>query len=336
MLITSLNLVKAYSGWGWVGGYLWHLKQVMVASGRFTVQGSGDGNALFAYNGTTAPLSAPNQGDGGAYDCWKTAKFTDMGVLVAGATNISAWLVMNEVGTARQYLFVVTNQSSAGWDGYGRMAYNAGGGGTPAFVGASASATGLPGAATNEQWLFGSSRASANGVALAMLSSSSGYIHCFCNDTAENGITGFGWFTGSDARAVGGLIACPVVNGPTWDNDPVVFYSGATFSTVQTWNQLGYGAAAWVSATVNARSIYSGGGATRDTDGSALIRQMAITTGTAANLYFKGYTGRTVGYAVAKWLYPTLVQDLAGNRWIPAVSGMMLEWPPTDPVTLPR
>jgi hypothetical protein len=336
MLVTSLNLVKAYSGWGWAGGYLWHLKEVMVASGRFTVRGSGDGNASFAYNGTTAPLAAPDQGSGGAYDCWKTPKFTDMTVMVAGATNISSWVVMDEVGTARQYLFQTTNQSAGGWDGYGRVAYNAGGGATPAFTGGSASATALPGAATNEQWIFGSSRASATGQPIGLLSVTSGYVHVFCDSVAENNATGFGWFTGSDSRVVGGFMACPTVGGPAWDLDCLVIYSGASFSTIQTWNQIGYGAAAWGTASVGQRAIYNGGGSTRDTDGSAAIRQMGFTTGSAANLYFKGFSGRSVGYAVAKWLYPTLVQDIDGNRWVPASNGIMIPWPPTNPVVLPR
>jgi len=334
MLITSLNLVKAYAGWGWAGGYFWHLKEVMIASGRFTVRGSGDGATLFAYDGTTAALAAPDQGSGGAYDCWKTAKFTNMGVSTAGATNVSSWIVLEETGTARQYLFSVTNQSSAGWDGYGRIAYNAGGGAAPTFVGASASATAIPGLATNEQWFFSTSRASPNGNSIGMLYSSSGYIHCFCDDTQENGVTAFGFVSGSETRVVNGFIACPIVGGPSWDTDPLMIISGP-LSIFGTWNQLGFGAAAWTSASVNVRSLYNGNAATRDTDGTAVIRQMGVSSGSGANAYFKGYTGRIVGYAASKWAYPTLVQDRNGNRWIPGPSGLMVRWA-EDTLVLPR
>jgi hypothetical protein len=338
MLITRLNLEKPSSNYGWAGGFFWHVKETMVASGRFTVHGSGDGLATYAYNGVTAALPALSQGSGGAFDCWKTPKFTDMTNLIAGATNTSSWIVMNEVGTPRQYLFAVTDQNTSSWNGYGRFAYNAGGGATPTFVGASVSATLIPGLATNEQWFFGSSRASPSGVTVRMLAGDSGYINCFCDDTAENGVTSFGWTASNSARGLTGFVVCPMVGGPSWDLDPVIFYTGSNIGIgIFTWNQLGYGPQSWVGASVNTRSLYTGAGSTRVTDGTSAIRQIGIHCGTAANAYFKGFTGRSVGYAVSRWTYPMVVQDngTPSTRWVPGPNGPMVRWP-EDSLIVPR
>ena len=332
MLITSLNLVKAYAGWGWAGGYFWHLKEVMIASGRFVVVGSGDGNALFAYNGVTAALAGPDQGSGGAYDCWMSPKFTGMIVPQAGYTNASSWIVMGEVGSSREYLFVTTNQSTSGWDGYGRVAYNAGGGATPAFVGAAVNATTIPAAASNEVWLYGSARATPNGVSIFMYNTS-GYVHCICDDTAENGATGFGFITANEPRAAGGILVCPLVSTPSWDTDPIIIVSGSNFGTAQGWNQLGFGGQAWGGVAINTRGLYNGASGTRITDGSASIRQMAVTV---PSTYLKGFTGRIAGFAAARWAYPLTVEDRVGNRWVPTANGLMIRWDDSNPITLPR
>lgn len=334
MLITDLNLVKPYAGWGWAGGYFWHLKEVMVASGRFTVRGTGDGQARFAYNGVTAALAGGQQGSGGAYDCLQNPKFTDAATKQAGYWNASGWCVLDEVGSSRQYLLSNTDQISSGWDGYGRIAYNPGGGATPAFVGAAVTALAMPTAATNEQWLYGA-RATPNGAAV-VLYSVSGYVHVFCDDTTESGVASFGFIACADSRAVGGLVVCPIVNGPTWDIDPVVFFYGTTFGSVSTFNQFGGVNQAFVSVVVQRRSIYSGTTAGRYTDGSASSLQMICTSGAGANSYIKGFLGRAASCTFAKWTYPTLVQDNLGNRLIPAVNGLMFRWLEANPVTLPR
>lgn len=334
MLVTSLNIVKPYAGWGWAGGYFWYLKEVMVASGRFTVRGSGDGLARFAYNGVTAALSGPDQGSGGAYDCLQNPKFTDATVKQNGYWNAGGWCVLDEVGSNRQYLFSNTAQTSAGWDGYGRIAYNPGGGATPTFVGAAVTATAIPTAATNEQWLYGT-RAAPDGAAVTLYATT-GYVHVFCEDTTELGVTAFGFIACSDARVVGGLVACPVVNGPTWDVEPVVFFYGSSFGQISTFNQFGGVNQAWTNVTVNRRNIYNGGTAGRYTNGSATVLQMICTSGSGANAYIKGFLGQEVGCTIAKWTYPTLVQDDGGNRWIPAAGGLMFRWIESNPVTLPR
>lgn len=335
MLRTSLNIVKAYGGWGWAGGYLWHLKEVMVASGRFTVTGSGDGLSRYAYNGVTGALAGGQQGSGGAYDCLQNPKFTDAASKQAGYWNASGWLVVNEVGSSRQYLFASTDQTAAGWDGYGRVSYNPGGGATPAFNAAAASATAIPAAATNEQWLFGASRATANGNVMGMAYAASGYIHIFCEDTLESGVCSFGWYTSPDTRVLDGLVVCPIVGGPAWDPDPVIFLHGSQFGTISTFNQFGTVNQAWVAATINKRTSYTGAQSSRITDGSTSILPMAVTSGAGANAYLKGYTGESVGFTPAKWTYPTLTQDRVGNRWIPGPAGLMLAWPDTA-LVLPR
>lgn len=335
MLRTSLNLVKAYAGWGWAGGYFWHLKEVMVASGRFAVRGSGDGQARYAYNGVTSALAIGQQGTGGGYDCLQNPKFTDAVTKQAGYWNAAGWCVLDETGTNRQYLLSNTDQTSAGWDAYGRIAYNPGGGATPAFNAAAASATVIPAAATNEQWMFSGSRAAANGSPIGMAYTSSGYIHVFCDDTQESGACSFGWYTSPESRVLEGFVVCPIVSGPSWDADPVIFIHGSQFGTISTYNQFGTGNQAWVTALINRRTAYTGAQSSRITDGSTSVLAMVVTSGSGANAYIKGHTGRSVGFTPAKWTYPTLTQDDVGNRWIPGPAGLMLSWPDST-VVLPR
>ncbi len=334
------NIVKyGTTTHGILTGYIFYLKEAMVASGRFEVRGSGDGDALYAYDGETAALDPGDQGSGGDFDCWKFANFDLISGPVAGRTNIKSWLVMHELGTDREYLFQATDQGAGGWDGYGRIAYNPGGGATPAFDGSAADADTIPDAATNEQFILGS-RASANGANFASSNSASGWFHAFCDDTAENGATGFGLVfsnLATNPRSLTGFAVVPLVQTPAWETDPIIIMTAfdGTGANCFTFGQFGTVNQAWFTSVVmQNRSLYNDNASVR-TSGKGVGRSLAVSIGAGADEYVKGYTGRTVLFT-SRYEMPRMLESGDGRRYYVSHSGCAVRWSDADPLVLPR
>lgn len=191
-ILYDVNISKSASlraGFG-----LWRIKELLVLSGRWAVIGSGDGGSRYAYTGVTGALPAPQQGSGGAYDCLKTG--SGAGTLVAGDWSTAGWCAVQDA-SGRQVLLVDSNGTPDGsWNSYGRVAYSRMAG----FVGASANATTIPGAAADEQWIWGN-RATPNGVEIFDYNTI-GYLHLYAHDTPTDDVSGFGWLSASAVGAV--------------------------------------------------------------------------------------------------------------------------------------
>lgn len=180
------------------GFSFWRLKDLLVATGRWSVIGSGDGSSRFAYNGVTSALPAPQRGSGGAYDCLMTGSGVGSPA-TAGDWGVGGWCVVRDQ-TGREFLFVdSTGTPDSSWNSYGRVAYSR----SIGFVGTSVSATVIPAAASDEQWVQGA-RGTPNGVQLFSYNVAA-YLHFYAHDAPVNGVCGFGWNSASAAGVVGGI-----------------------------------------------------------------------------------------------------------------------------------
>ncbi len=336
----TTNILKQNQNHGYLGGFLWNIKETLVDSGLWEVRGSGDGNSIFAYNGVTAALDPADQGSGGDYDCLKTPQFEQTAVKQNGYFQSSAWCVLRQVGGQREWLFCNTDQTSGGWWGYGRIAYNAGLGATAFFDGSTAGHSTIPGAATDEQWIFGN-RATSTGVQVITFQGAA--VHVFADQALESTVAGWGaiWI-GPQNRSVGGVIFCPVHEAPSWDNDPaIVVYGSSGLTTVQAWNQYSTANQVWQSVTLedcryNATRAFN-------SDNTIGIKSILARIGSAPDQYYKGWTGRCYKRLSSFLDAPMIVTRGSGGtkeRFIVAGSstqaGYCVPWPTTDPLPVSR
>ena len=258
MRVFDPNQPKAGANLDWAGRYLFALKELAVSAG-FTVRGSGDNSGRFAWNGITAALPAPQQGSGGAYDCWLTgaSRGSSSPAIAGDAGNAGAWLVLEDPA-GRQTLLVMTSQTSSNWDGYCRIAAaRAGSGGFDGTVAATGTIPGVPsGGAGDEGWLFGS-RADTNGVP-AFLYNTGGYVHMWADTTpgVDGGLV-LGFWTVTSALALQNYMCLsPIVSSESSaDIDPYVYMSGSTLAVGFAWDWAG--GPVYTRRALNAQSIAS-------------------------------------------------------------------------------
>jgi hypothetical protein len=245
-ILFDPNVVKSASlraGFG-----LWRIKELLVLTGRWAVIGTGDGGSRYAYRGVTGALSVPQQGSGGIYDCLKTG--VGAGTLVAGDWSTAGWCVVEDE-TGRQILLVDSNGTPDGsWNSYGRVAYSR----LAGFDGAAASATTIPAAASDEQWIWGN-RATPVGVEIFDYNTA-GYIHFYAHDTATDGVAGFGWLSASTAGTPS--IHCAFSALRDYDSnalgDPSCWIKG---NSVSAWTVYGSAYASWDTSLTLANPVQS-------------------------------------------------------------------------------
>jgi len=208
--------INARSGFGF-----WRMKELLVACGQWTVIGSGDGGTHYAYLGVTAALAPGNQGSGGDYDALKTG--SGLGTLVASDWSTGGWCVLRD-SVGREILFVdSTSSPDASWGSYGRIAYSRSAG----FVGAGVGVATIPGAAADEQWIYGA-RATPAGVEV-FDNGAAGYIHLYAHDAPTNGFAGFGWAAATTTGNMGAIMLASATREHDANADPVMFVvAGAT------------------------------------------------------------------------------------------------------------
>lgn len=199
---------------------MWRLKELLVSTGRWVVIGSGDGSTYFAYSGVTPPLAPGNQGSGGGFDALKTG--TGLGTLVASDWSTGGWCVLRDV-VGRELLFIdSTSTPDSSWNSYGRLAYSR----LSGFIGTSVSATTIPAAATDEQWLFGT-RGVSSGVEMFDYGTA-GYLHFYAHNSTANGVAGFGWASASTVGAMGTAFSFSATEQRDANADPVVMLTSGT------------------------------------------------------------------------------------------------------------
>jgi len=120
------------------------VKEGLVASGLWTVEGSGDGTSAFEFNGTTGGAGT---GSGGAYDLWTSST-------IAGTPD--AWIVFQDP-IGRQLLMQARLPGDATTGPRARIYWDFSG----AYTSAGISATVPPAATTDEKLLVGTRAASA-------------------------------------------------------------------------------------------------------------------------------------------------------------------------------
>ncbi len=279
---------------------LFEIKEMMIASGHWTVIGSGDGSTTFAYSGVTAALDPADQGSGGAYDCLKTATGGDAGG--AGDWGPGGWCVFQD-GNGREVLFVDTDQTPASsWNGYGKIAYARSGG----FDGSVAAHSTIPGAASGEQFLVGS-RSSDNDIFGFY---TDGFVHFWVHDSEVNGLAGFGWVMVTSAGALSrSLIFSSCENGDGPDTDGVWFRDGATFLASE---RAGYWASACTPEPDATVSVMPQGGE------DVLVRVIPLTqTSDAMTSLVLGSSTDIVKIMSGARSYPDVITDQKGNIWVP-------------------
>lgn len=214
------------------------IKDFWVASGRWEVVASGDGDAL--YNASGDVITA----DSGA---GSFANYT------VGTKN--AWCRLRMVGTTRELLIERGSASTTWW-----IRYSLAG-----FSGGSPSATVAP-TATDQQSVFGTAI-----TGTQLFPANGTYQVSVCAEDAAPSYAMASWrLTGGSPTAQGLLGICPLKTGsypttPTADDDPYVlfgaYYGGLPWhqftnttpasNGARAWSKPGLGGAAWTAAVLN-------------------------------------------------------------------------------------
>lgn len=322
----------------YAGAALFALKELAFSAG-YTVRGSGDGNLLFAWNGTTLPLDPGDRGSGGAYDCWQTgASRTDASSAVPkDAGNTSAWCVLED-GAGRQIYLQMTAQAT-GYAGYVLIAVaRAGSGGfdpTTVSLGAS-TGPGAPSAAGDEHFFYGS-RAQVNGAGANFLGgSTSGYYHMWADTTpgVDGGLPlGIFFVDGSGVPGNHFAVVPIVANESSSDADPCVYEAFSNNSRAWDWAS----GPTYTIRSMNSQSINSfwvnQGQADPITGDTSIAAPQYVTS---TNECFKGTphsTGLRLLPLARAWGFYGLDQNSLG--WCSGPTGYVFPWPDAATVPLP-
>jgi len=314
------------------GFSFWRLKDLLVSTGCWVVVGTGDGSSRFAYAGVTAALPVPQRGSGGEYDCLITGSGVGSPA-TAGDWGVGGWCVVRDQ-SGREFLFVdSTGTPDASWNSYGRVAYSR----STGFVGTSVSATVIPAAASDEQWIQGA-RATPNGVQLFSYNAV-GYVHFYAHDAPVNGVCGFGWNAASTLGVVGGVFHFSATqeydaNGMA---DPCAFMFSTSYS-VGGWYSAGTLFGGWGSASAN-----NPAGSTLPVEpmGGGRDQVTGIYVYTAPTGNYAGISAADLGYmvdVVADRISPVRahpdVIDCVSSTWLSIGGGYCMPWPSTATVPL--
>jgi hypothetical protein len=306
-----------------LGCFLWRWKNIAVRAG-YEVVGSGDGLSRFAWNGETSALPGAQQGLGGDFDCWLQASSDQAGAAnVAGdATNANAWCVLQSPVTGRQILLCETDQASAGWQGYGRIAVlrpTLGG-----WLGSTAGAATIPALVTGEHFLFGT-RASASGT--VVLPSNNGFLHLWSDDSGPEPAVGCMFMEVGLSHNISSFCVMPALETSPHDTDPVVYLATTSNSVLAGvyWNPESSSFVAiqtddtWGGAWGSGR----GGVSTRTT--TTILRRMAPIVSSSPANYSKGM----LHPAAPRWCTANRNQILltaSGETWFSA-GNLAFPWP---------
>jgi len=222
---------------GWRHGVVFlPLKAILVAAG-WTVEGSGDGDALYEFRGTTGGAGT---GSGGAYDVWTS----DDGTTSVSAGNVSnalAWCVLKAPTGTMQILMVGTTQAASGWDAYGNILFSHADG----YVAAGISATVPPATVTDEKAVIGGTRPFSSGEELISFSTA-GYVHIGANTEAVAGYYGFWWATvNTSGTRFNSLQLSPIFGARSWDVAPYLWQAGIIGEHGFTWEKKGLTSETW-------------------------------------------------------------------------------------------
>ncbi len=303
------------------GKFFFRLKELMVASGRFEVIGSGDGTTRHAYRGFTSPISGPNQGSGGQWDCLQTGSGVAGGG--AGDWDVAGWCAL-EAEDGSQVLFIDSAGTPDGsWGGYGRVFFSIGNGFDGSVVGVATP----PGQATDEQAPFGGTRGDANGADMFYWNGD-GSAHFFCHDTAVNGIVGWGWVLVDTTAVVRIYRGRSAVSEADESSIGGMFYNtGATYAGYRTGD--GGVFREWLTSFTEDGSLKNGVPVDPQNGFDTLTPVfLHVTPALVVGADF-GYLEDVLQVGVAGRAYPDIYDD--GTRvWLNTQSGYAVPWPDTS------
>lgn len=313
------------------------LKALLVAMG-WTVEGSGDGNVLVEFRGSTGGAGT---GSGGAYDVWTA----DTGAHDASPGNVSnalAWCVLQSP-SGKQILLVGTGQTVAGFDAYGTIEVSPGKKYAAAGIGAS-----NPPAVTSDSRLLRGDRA----VGAELVDAAgAGRIHIGAQSQETRGIWPFFYVavTNPGALVHDMLIRCPISSNRSWVLSPQVYVQGADGLEMTKKESPGLGAerwitaADWIAAFAFDAGFWNDGAFDDPSTGDLPVGQVAIASqvGVPNEEYFEGvidvpFVRAAVqdGAAVAAD-YPKLTQqDANGITWL-HVGKVLVPWDDTMTQPIP-
>ena len=288
-------------------------KDFWVASGRWEVAASGDGDAL--YNASGDVIVA----DSGA---GSFANYT--------VSTKNSWCRLRMVGTSREFLIVRGSASTAWWIRYSLTG----------FSGGSPSATVAP-TATDQQNVFGTAI-----TGTALFPANGTYQVSLCAENADPSYAMASWrLTGGTPTAQGLFGLCPLKTGtypttPTADADPYVclagYYSGLPYSQftnptpatnfARAWSKPGLGGAAWAAAVLNL-DANNASGATHAINNYELAPEVAAQLFNAGTAYGPKGILRDVRAALsAVAVSPSGTYLVDGSDYFIRVGALWLRW----------
>lgn len=190
-------------------GTLFEIKELLVSAGWSVVGSSAD--FAFEFSGVTGGAGT---GSGGAYDLWDTA---------ADADRSRRWMVVEQPGGGRQYLFYRLNTSDSA-----NFSMSPGGNFTSAGVTPS-----VPPVASDHRFIWQTTTSADFDI---YVPTTQGILNLWALDNAVNGEYAWGFFV-ADGTSSTSISHCfgvvPVDNADPSDTEPLAFYWAA--NTDLTW-----------------------------------------------------------------------------------------------------
>ena len=290
------------------------IKDFWVASGRWEVVASGDGDAL--YNASGDVITA----DSGA---GSFANYT--------VSTKNSWCRLRMVGTSREFLIERGSASTTWWIRYSLTG----------FSGGSPSATVAP-TATDQQNVFGTAI-----TGTQLFPADGTYQVSICAEDADPSYAMASWrLTGVTPTAQGLFGLCPLKTGtyptaPTADADPYVCFAGysagltynqftyatPTVNVARAWSRPRLGGATWTAAMLNL-DAFNASGATHAINSYELAPEVSAQMATAGPTYYgpKGILRDVRAALSAVAVSPSGTYLVDGSDYFIRVGALWLRW----------